>query len=80
MFMRYENNEIVGTIEQGVKWQKSKKAQQQWILKYESNELAFSVNGVEFIRVRYMPLLYTGVGFYTFGKQKLEVSEMTYEQ
>ena len=80
MFMRYENNEIVGTIEQGVKWQKSKKAQQQWILKYESNELAFSVNGVECIRVRYMPLLYTGVGFYTFGKQKLEVSEMTYEQ
>lgn len=79
-FMRYENNEIVGTLEQGIRWQKTKKAQQQWVLTYESEEIVFSIDGIELIRVRYMPLQYTGVGFYTFGKQKLQVSEMTYEQ
>lgn len=80
MFLRYENNKLVGTIEQGVKWQKTKKAQQQWVLAYEGTEITFTVDGIELIRVKYMPLQYTGVGFYTFGKQKLQVSEMTYEQ
>ena len=80
VFLRYENNKLVGTIEQGVKWQKTKKAQQQWVLAYEGTEITFTVDGIELIRVKYMPLQYTGVGFYTFGKQKLQVSEMTYEQ
>ena len=79
-FMRYVDNELVGTIEQGIKWPKSKKMQQQWTLIYEGEELSFFVDDLELIRVRYMPLQYTGVGFYTFGKQKLEVTEMTYEQ
>lgn len=80
IFLRYENNFIVGSIEQGVKWEKKKKAQQQWVLTNQGDEIIFTVNDIELIRVRYMPLQYTGVGFYTYGKQKLQVSEMTYEQ
>jgi hypothetical protein len=32
------------------------------------------------MRVRYMPLDYTGVGFYTVGKQTLIVNDVTFTQ
>lgn len=79
-FQRYVNNEVVGRITQGVKWQHKGKLQQQWTLIKEGDELAFMVDDLEIIRVRYMPLEYDGVGFYTFGKQKLTVEEMEYIQ
>lgn len=79
-FQRYENNEVVGRISQGVKWAKKSKLQQQWTLSKVGDELVFFVDDMEVIRVRYMPLEYAGVGFYTFGKQKLVVEEMEYIQ
>lgn len=79
-FERHVDGEVVGAISQGVKWSKNKKTQQQWILTSEGEELAFSVDGMELLRVKYMPLQFAGVGFYTFGKQKLIVSEMEYQQ
>ncbi len=79
-FQRYENNEVVGRISQGVKWDKKSKMQQRWTLIKEGDELAFMVDDMEVMRVRYMQLEYDGVGFYTFGKQKLIVEEMEYIQ
>ena len=79
-FQRYVDNYVVGRISQGVKWPKNGKMQQQWTLVKEGDELAFSVDGMEIIRVRYMPLEYSGVGFYTFGKQKLMVDDIEFVQ
>ena len=42
--------------------------------------LAFMVDGQEIIRIRYMPLSYCGVGFYTISKQQLIVTKIEYVQ
>lgn len=79
-FRRFENNVEVGSYHQGIKWKKKKKLEQEWTLVKEADELAFLVDGQEIIRIRYMPLSYCGVGFYTIDKQKLTVSRIEYEQ
>ena len=79
-FRRFENNEEVGSYHQGIKWKKKKKLDQEWTLVKEADELAFSVDGQEIIRIRYMPLAYCGVGFYTISKQKLTVDKIEYVQ
>lgn len=79
-FRRFENNQEVGSYHQGIKWKKKKNIEQEWTLVKESDELAFSVDGQEIIRIRYMPLTYCGVGFYTIGKQGLAVTKMEYIQ
>lgn len=79
-FQRYVDNAVVGRIQQGVKWEKKGKLDQKWTLVKEGDELAFSVDDMEIMRVRYMPLEYDGIGFYTFGKQTLVVNEMEYQQ
>lgn len=79
-FTRYVDNAVVGGLTQGVIWEDKKKTQQQWILSKQGDELAFSVDGMEILRVRYMPLQYSGFGFYTFGKQKLIVEKVTFQQ
>ncbi len=79
-FRRYVDNAVVGNISQSVIWKKTKKAQQQWKLTKVGDELAFSVDDMEILRVRYMPLEYAGFGFYTFGKQKLVVDKIVYQQ
>lgn len=79
-FQRYENSEVVGRISQGIKWSKKNKLEQRWTLVKDGDELAFLVDDLEILRVRYMPLQYDGIGFYTFGKQTLIVNEMEYQQ
>ncbi len=80
-FLRYENNVVVGSISQGVKWgKKTAKLNQQWRLVSDGDMLAFFVNDMEIFKVRYMPLQYSGVGFYTFGKQKLIVDDIEFVQ
>lgn len=79
-FIRYVDNEVVGSISQGVKWKKKGKLEQKWTLIKQGDEIAFLVDDMEIIRVRYMPLEYDGVGFYTYGKQKLIINDMTYQQ
>lgn len=79
-FRRYENNVEVGSYHQGIKWKKKKKLEQEWTLIKEADELAFLVDGQEIIRIRYMPLAYCGIGFYTISKQKLLVDSIEYEQ
>lgn len=77
-FIRYENNCMVGAISQGVKWQKNKKLDMEWELVSEGNVLSFFVDGMPILKVRYMPLTYSGVGFYCFGEQTLTVDDIEY--
>lgn len=79
-FLRYENNVLVGGINQGIKWKDKKKVDQEWELESDGDILRFSVDGLEILKVRYMPLNYTGVGFYTFGKQTLVVDDIEFIQ
>lgn len=79
-FLRFENNKEVGSFHQGIKWKKKKKLEQEWTLVKDADELAFLVDGQEIIRIRYMPLAYCGVGFYTISKQKLTVNKIEFEQ
>ena len=79
-FRRFENNVEVGSYHQGIKWKKKKKLEQEWTLIKEADELAFLVDGQEIIRIRYMPLQYCGIGFYTISKQRLIVDKIEYEQ
>ncbi len=79
-FRRFENNQEVGSYHQGIKWKKNKKLEQEWTLVKEADELAFMVDDQEIIRIRYMPLSYCGIGFYTISKQKLTVKRIEYNQ
>ncbi|MBO5780766.1 MAG: hypothetical protein J6R27_06700 [Muribaculaceae bacterium] len=79
-FIRYVDNAVVGSIYQGVKWADKKKLNQQWKLVSDGDVLHFYVDDMEILKVKYMPLDYSGVGFYTFGKQKLVVDDIEFIQ
>lgn len=80
MFTRYVDSKTVGHITQGVKWKNKKKLNQQWKLVSDGDLLSFYVDDMEILKVKYMPLEYSGVGFYTFGKQKLIVDDIEFIQ
>lgn len=79
-FTRYVDNQVVGNIMQGIKWQNKKNLVQQWKLVCDGDVLSFFVDDLEIMKVRYMPLDFSGIGFYTFGKQTLIVEDMTFTQ
>ena len=79
-FTRYVDNRVVGNISQGIKWESKKKLEQVWKLVCDGDVLSFYVDDMEILKVRYMPLDFSGIGFYTFGKQTLVVDEMTFTQ
>lgn len=81
-FLRFVDNRCVGSITQDIKWGKADKGKQNqvWKLISDNGELQFFVNDMEIIKVRYMPLDFTGVGFYTIGKQTLVVDDVTFTQ
>lgn len=79
-FTRYVDNRVVGNIVQGVKWENKKKLDQQWKLVSDGDVLSFYVDDMEILKVKYMPLDFSGIGFYTFGKQTLIVEDMTFTQ
>ena len=79
-FVRYVDNQIVGGITQGIKWNKKSKMDQVWKLVNDGDALSFYVDDMEILKVRYMPLDFTGIGFYTFGKQTLIVDDITFTQ
>ena len=62
-FERRVNGLVVGAIQQGVKWKDKKKVDQEWELISDGNVLTFIVDGVQILKVRYMPLEYSGFGF-----------------
>lgn len=79
-FTRYVDNRTVGNIMQGIKWPNKKKLDQEWKLVCDGDVLSFFVDGMEILKVKYMPLDFSGIGFYTFGKQTLIIEDMTFVQ
>lgn len=79
-FLRYVDYKLVGSISQSIKWGKTRKVKQEWVLESDNSTLTFTVNGLQIMRVRYMPLEYTGFGYYTYGKQKLVVDDVEFIQ
>ena len=79
-FTRFVDNRVVGNVSQGVRWPKKKKVDQIWRLKYDGDVLSFYVDDLELLKVRYMPVEYSGIGFCTYGKQTLKIDEMTFIQ
>ena len=77
-FIRYENNEVVGDIMQGIQWKR--KTDMLWTLVNDGQTLSFKIDGATILNIRYMPLSYSGFGFYTFGNQDLIVDEVTFIQ
>lgn len=79
-FIRYVDNEEVGSVMQGIRWQGKRRTDMEWVLSYDGSELRFSVDGDPILTIRYMPLSYSGVGFYAFGNQELVVDEVEFIQ
>lgn len=79
-FVRYEDNNIVGEITQGMKWRKKRNADMKWSLISDGNTLTFKIDDVPILNIRYMPLSYAGFGYYTFGNQELVVDEVEFIQ
>lgn len=79
-FIRYENNKVVGEVMQGLPDSGKRRADMQWTLASDGNQLIFKVDGAVALNIRYMPLQYAGFGFYTFGNQELIVDEVEFIQ
>ena len=79
-FVRYVDGKEVGSISQGVKWKGKRKTDMEWILISDGETLTFKVDGISILTIRYMPLNYSGFGFYTFGNQELIVDEVEFKQ
>lgn len=81
-FMRFVDNNCVGIISQDIKWGDAEKGKQNqvWKLVSEGGELQFFIDDLKVLKVRYMPLDFTGIGFYTLGKQTLIVDDITFTQ
>lgn len=81
-FLRFVDNKCVGSITQDIKWGEAEKGKQNqvWKLISDGRELQFFINDLEVFKVRYMPLDFAGVGFYTIGKQTLIVDDITFTQ
>lgn len=61
-------------------WESKKKLEQQWKLICDGGTLSFYVDDMDILKVKYMPLDFSGIGFYTFGKQTLIVDDITFTQ
>lgn len=79
-FIRYENGAVVGEVMQGIHWLGKRKSDMLWTLVSDGQMLNFKIDGVSIMSIRYMPLSYSGFGFYTFGNQKLVVDEVEFRQ
>lgn len=79
-FTRYEQDVVVGEILQGIKWQGKRRTDMDWVLISDGQKLTFKVDGVTLMTIRYMPLSYSGFGYYTFGNQELVVDEVEFIQ
>ena len=81
-FLRFVDNHLVGSITQDIKWGKADKGKrnQTWKLISDGDVLQFFVNDMEIMKVRYMPLDFAGIGFYTLGKQTLVIDDVTFNQ
>lgn len=80
-FCRYENNVLVGSITRPMSWGTFKDIQQEWELISDNQTLRLNINEEPMLKVKYMPLQYSGVGFYATGKgQSLSIDDIEFIQ
>lgn len=82
-FERYVDGRTVGKIKQGIKWtrdQKSKTTLNEWLLESDGDIISFSLDGIPILKVKYMPLDYSGFGFYSIGDNKVVVDSVEFFQ
>lgn len=81
-FCRFVDGKVAGRIMQNVKWTKKGNVNQQWKLVYDahSQQIEFFVDDMPIMKVRHMPLEYTGFGFYTLGWQELIIDDIEFIQ
>lgn len=79
-FKRYEEGDLVGEVSQGIRWTGKRRSDMEWMLTSDGDMLVFKIDGAPVLSIRYMPLSYSGVGFYTFGNQELVVDEIEFRQ
>lgn len=79
-FVRYENNVVVGEVMQGIGTKIKPKMDMVWMLESDGSQLTFKVDDVPIMKIRYMPLQYSGFGYYTYGNQELIVDEVEFNQ
>ena len=81
-FLRFVDYRLVGSILQDINWGKANKGkrEQTWKLVSDGDALQFWVNDIELMKVKHMPLDFTGMGFYTIGKQTLTIDDVTFTQ
>lgn len=79
-FVRYENNEVVGEVMQGLRTKKKFRTDMVWVLESDGSQLTFKVDDAPIMKIRYMPLQYSGFGYYTYGNQELVVDEVEFNQ
>lgn len=81
-FLRVIDGRLVGSITQDIKWDKEVRGKQDqaWKLISDNGELQFYINDKEMMKVRHMPLDFTGVGFLIMGRQTLIVDDVTFSQ
>lgn len=80
IFERYVDNKLVGDIFQDIKWRGKFNVSCKLTLVSDGDELIFKLNDAPMINVRYMPLEYSGFGFYTYGKQSLIADKVDFIQ
>ena len=78
-FRRYVDGEIVGEVSQAMNTKNCGEIMK-WSLYSDGNTLTFKVDDVSMLNVRYMPLQYSGFGYYTFGAQTLYVDWVEFIQ
>lgn len=80
IFTRYEDGEVVGYIKNGIKWKNRWNANMQWKLVYDGDQVIFEIDGVRIMSIRYMPLSYSGFGYYSYGDQSLYIQDVEFIQ
>lgn len=78
-FRRYVDGKIVGEVSQAMNTQNCGEIMK-WSLYSDGSTLTFKVDDISMLNVRYMPLQYTGFGYYTFGAQTLYVDWVEFIQ
>lgn len=79
-YIRIRDERRVGHIYQGMKWKKTRKAQQEWKLEYDGNYMTFFVDELPIFKVKHLELQYDGFGYYAGGKQKLVIDDVEFIQ
>lgn len=77
---RVKDGKVVGTIKNGIKLKKEKKAEVNLKITKNFKGLYFEVNDMLAIEARYLDLTSSGVGFCVIGEQQVEFDNLKVEQ